>query len=122
MMADAENMPRKMLKKELVEAGIWVRHLSTSEKMIKENDAKIKGGQKELNKKAEALKNTLKSESVDEIKKATEELSKVAQESVENCINLVKLNPNKHRQIRRMRYPKKIQKPKKNNSSHNLHA
>ena len=84
-----------------------MRHLSTSEKMIKENDAKIKGGQKELNKKAEALKNTLKSESVDEIKKATEELSKVAQESVENCINLVKLNPNKHRQIRRMRYPKK---------------
>ena len=56
--------------------------------MVKENDApdapagagKIKEeDKKELNEKSEAVKTSLKSESVEEIKKATEELSKVAQ-------------------------------------------
>src|SRR3989344_2219614 len=52
----------------------------TSEKMVKKNDAKIKEeDKKELNEKAEAVKTILKSENIEEIKKATEELSKVAQ-------------------------------------------
>ena len=82
MMADAEKYASEdAKKKELVEArNLGEALVYTSEKMVKENDAKIKEEDKqELNEKAEALKNTLKSESVEEIKKATEELSKVAQ-------------------------------------------
>ncbi len=52
----------------------------TTEKMVKENDAKIKEeDKKELADKAEAAKIAVKSENHDDIKKATEELSKVAQ-------------------------------------------
>lgn len=89
MMADAEkHATEDAKKKELVEArNLGETLVYTSEKMVKENDAlptgqagKIKDeDKKELNDKAEAVKNSLKSESVEEIKKATEELSKVAQ-------------------------------------------
>jgi len=90
MMADAEkHAGEDAKKKELVEARNLAETLVyTSEKMVKENDApdapagagKIKEeDKKELNEKAEAVKTSLKSESIEEIKKATEELSKVAQ-------------------------------------------
>jgi len=82
MMADAEkHATEDAKKKELVEArNLGETLVYTSEKMVKENDAKIKEeDKKELNEKAEAVKTSLKSESVEEIKKATEELSKVAQ-------------------------------------------
>src|SRR3989338_3618591 len=82
MMADAEkHAAEDAKKKELVEArNLGETLVYTSEKMVKENDAKIKDeDKKELNEKAEAVKTSLKSESVEEIKKATEVLSKVAQ-------------------------------------------
>lgn len=82
MMADAEkHAAEDTQKKELAEArNLGETLVYTSEKMIKENDAKIKEeDKKEINEKSEALKNALKLESVEEIKKATEELSKVAQ-------------------------------------------
>src|SRR3990167_4911528 len=82
MMTDAEkHATEDAKKKELVEArNLGEALVYTSEKMVKENDAKIKDeDKKELNEKAEAVKTSLKSESVEEIKKATEELSKVAQ-------------------------------------------
>jgi len=90
MMADAEkHAGEDAKKKELVEArNLGETLVYTSEKMVKENDApdapagagKIKEeDKKELNEKSEAVKTSLKSESVEEIKKATEELSKVAQ-------------------------------------------
>ncbi len=82
MTADAEKHAAEDAKrKELAETrNLGETLVYTSEKMVKENDAKIKEeDQKELNEKAEAVKTNLKSESVEEIKKATEELSKVAQ-------------------------------------------
>ena len=82
MMADAEkHAAEDAKKKELAEArNLGETLVYTSEKMVKENDAKIKEeDKKEINEKSEALKNALKLESVEEIKKATEELSKVAQ-------------------------------------------
>ena len=82
MMADAEkHAVEDAKKKELVEARNLGETLAyTSEKMVKKNDAKIKEeDKKELNEKAEAVKTILKSENIEEIKKATEELSKVAQ-------------------------------------------
>src|SRR3989344_3557630 len=90
MMADAEkHAGEDAKKKELVEArNLAETIVYTSEKMVKENDApdapagagKIKEeDKKELNEKSEAVKTSLKSESIEEIKKATEELSKVAQ-------------------------------------------
>ena len=52
----------------------------TTEKMVKENDGKIKEEDKEeLKVKSEKLKVELKSENLEEIKKASDELSKVAQ-------------------------------------------
>lgn len=82
MTADAEKFATEdVKKKELVE----IRNLAetlvyTAEKMIKDNGDKIKEeDKKELNDKMEAVRNVNKSESIDEIKKATEELSNVAQ-------------------------------------------
>ena len=82
MMADAEKYAAEdAKKKELIE----VRNLGealvyTSEKMVRENSDKIKEeDKKELNENAEAVKTSLKSDSIEEIKKATEELSKTAQ-------------------------------------------
>ena len=49
-------------------------------KMIKDNNDKIKEeDKKELNDKMEAVRNIVKTENIEDIKKATEELSKVAQ-------------------------------------------
>ncbi len=82
MTADAEKFATQdAKKKEIAEAkNMGETLVYTSEKMVKENDAKIKDeDKKELNEKTEAVKTSLKSESVEEIKKATEELSKVAQ-------------------------------------------
>ena len=57
----------------------WPR-LYTTEKMIKENDAKIKEEDKvEVKSKIENLKTELGSDKLDDIKKASDELSKVAQ-------------------------------------------
>ena len=68
-------------KKELAEArNLGETLIYTAEKMVKENDAKIKEEDKEeLKTKSEKLKTELKSDNLEEIKKATEELSKVAQ-------------------------------------------
>ena len=82
MMADAEkhaseDAKRKELaeKKNLAETLIY-----TTEKMVKENDAKIKEeDKKEINEKSEILKNAIKSENLEEIQKASDEFSKVAQ-------------------------------------------
>ncbi len=90
MMADAEkHAVEDAKKKELVEVkNLGETLVYTSEKMVKENEApdapagagKIKEeDKKELNDKIEKVRSVLKSESVEEIKKATEELSKVAQ-------------------------------------------
>ena len=52
----------------------------TTEKMVKENDAKIKEeDKKELSTKSKELSEKLKEDNLEEIKKATEELSKMAQ-------------------------------------------
>lgn len=82
MTAEAEKYATEdAKKKELAEArNLGETLIYTTEKMIKENDAKIKEeDKKELSAKSESLKSTLKSENLEEIKKATEELSKVAQ-------------------------------------------
>ncbi|OGM98664.1 MAG: molecular chaperone DnaK [Candidatus Yanofskybacteria bacterium RIFCSPLOWO2_01_FULL_41_34] len=82
MMADAEkHATEDAKKKELVEIkNIAEALVYTSEKMLRENGAKIKDEDKEeLKAKSEKLKVELRSESVEEIKKATEELSKVVQ-------------------------------------------
>jgi len=90
MMADAEkHAVEDTKKKELAEArNLGETLVYTSEKMVKENEApdapvgagKIKEEDKEeLKVKSEKLKVELKSENIEEIKKATEELSKVAQ-------------------------------------------
>ncbi|PIR41781.1 MAG: molecular chaperone DnaK [Candidatus Yanofskybacteria bacterium CG10_big_fil_rev_8_21_14_0_10_37_15] len=67
--------------KETVEAKNMAETLIyTTEKMVKENDAKIKeDDKKELKVKSEKLKEELKTDNSEGIKKATEELSKVAQ-------------------------------------------
>ncbi|MEK9157926.1 MAG: molecular chaperone DnaK [Patescibacteria group bacterium] len=82
MTADAEKFASEdAKKKELAESRNVGETLAyTTEKMIKDNDAKIKeDDKKELNDKIEKVRSALKLESVDEIKKATEDLSKSAQ-------------------------------------------
>lgn len=82
MTAEAEKYAAEdAKKKELAEArNLGETLIYTTEKMVKENDAKIKEeDKKELSAKSESLKSTLKSENLEEIKKATEELSKIAQ-------------------------------------------
>ncbi len=82
MTADAEkHAAEDAKKKELAETRNLAETLIyTTEKMIKDNDAKIKEeDKKELNEKVESAKNSVKSDNAEEIKKATEELSKVAQ-------------------------------------------
>ena len=52
----------------------------TTEKMVKENDAKIKEeDKKEISDKLQATREALKSEDLEQIKKSVDELSKVAQ-------------------------------------------
>ncbi|MBX4190280.1 molecular chaperone DnaK [Candidatus Parcubacteria bacterium] len=82
MTADAEKFAAEdSKKKEMVETKNMGESLVyTTEKMIKDNEAKIKEeDKKELNDKMETARNALKADNADEIKKATEELSKVAQ-------------------------------------------
>ena len=82
MAADADKFAAEdAKKKELAEARNLAETLVyTSEKMIKDNSDKIKEeDKKELNDKAEVIKNAIKGDNVEDIKKATEELSKVAQ-------------------------------------------
>lgn len=82
MTADAEKFASEdAKKKELAESRNMGETLAyTTEKMIKDNDAKIKeDDKKELNDKIEKVRSALKLESVEEIKKATEDLSKSAQ-------------------------------------------
>jgi len=82
MAADAEKFAAEdAKKKELVEArNIGETLVYTAEKMIKDNNDKIKEeDKKELNDKMEAVRNIVKTENIEDIKKATEELSKVAQ-------------------------------------------
>lgn len=82
MTADAEKFATEDAKrKELAETkNLAETMIYTTEKMVKENDAKIKEeDKKEINEKIEPLKNAIKSENIEEIKKASEELSKIAQ-------------------------------------------
>ena len=86
MTADAEKFAAEdAKKKEAVEIkNLGETLIYTTEKMVKENDVKIKGEDKEeLKVKIEKLKTELKGDppagGLEEIKKATEELSKVAQ-------------------------------------------
>ncbi len=82
MTADAEKFAAEdAKKKELAEARNMGETLAYStEKMIKDNDAKLKDDdKKELNEKIEKVRATIKLEEVAEIKSATEELSKSAQ-------------------------------------------
>jgi molecular chaperone DnaK len=82
MTADAEKYAAEDAKrKEAAESKNLAETLIyTTEKMVKENDAKIKEeDKKEINEKVEALRNVLKGENPEDIKKASEELSKVAQ-------------------------------------------
>ena len=82
MAADAEKFAAEdVKKKELAEARNLAETLVyTSEKMIKDNSDKIKEeDKKELEAKSEKLKTEIKSENIEDIKKATEELSKAAQ-------------------------------------------
>jgi len=82
MTADAEKFAAEDdKKKEAVEVkNLGETLIYTTEKMVKENDAKIKEEDKEeLKVKSEKLKEELKGDNLEEIKKATEELSKVAQ-------------------------------------------
>ena len=82
MTADAEKFATEdAKKKELAEAKNLAETLIyTTEKMVKENDGKIKEeDKKELESKVEGLKSRVKEENVEEIKKASEELSKIAQ-------------------------------------------
>ena len=82
MTADAEKHATEDAKrKESAEAKNLAETLIyTTEKMVKENDGKIKEeDKKEINEKSETLKNAVKGDNLEEIKKASEELSKVAQ-------------------------------------------
>jgi len=82
MTADAEKHAGEDAKrKELAETrNLAETMIYTTEKMVKENDAKIKEeDKKEINDKIEPLKNAVKLDNLEEIKKASEELSKVAQ-------------------------------------------
>jgi molecular chaperone DnaK len=82
MTAEAEKFAAEDAKKrQLAETRNLAETLIyTTEKMIKENDDKIsEGDKKELNDKINSLKNAINSENIDEIKKATDDLSKVAQ-------------------------------------------
>lgn len=82
MTADAEKYAAEDAKrKEAAETKNAAETLIyTTEKMVKENDAKIKeADKKEIEEKAAAAKEALKGEELDKIRKATEELSKVAQ-------------------------------------------
>jgi molecular chaperone DnaK len=82
MTADAEKFAAEdAKKKELAEARNMGETLAyTTEKMVKDNGEKIKeDDKKDLNDKIEKVRNALKTESVEDIKKATEELSTAAQ-------------------------------------------
>lgn len=82
MTADAEKFAAEdAKKKELAETRNMAETLAyTTEKMVKDNEAKIKDeDKKELNDKIEKVRAALKTESADEIKKTTEDLSKSAQ-------------------------------------------
>jgi molecular chaperone DnaK len=82
MTADAEKFAAEdAKKKETAETRNLAETLVyTTEKMIKDSGDKIKDeDKKELNDKSELVKTAVKSENADDIKKATEELSKVAQ-------------------------------------------
>ena len=82
MTADAEKFAAEdAKKKEAVEVKNLAETLIyTTEKMVKENSDKIKEeDKKEISDKIQAAKEVLKGDKADEIKKATEELSKVAQ-------------------------------------------
>ena len=81
-MADAEKYATEDAKrKESAEAkNLAETMIYTTEKMVKENDAKIKEeDKKETSDKIQLTKEALKSENLEEIKKAVDELSKVAQ-------------------------------------------
>ncbi len=82
MAVDAEKFAAEdAKKKELAEARNLAETLVyTSEKMIKDNGDKIKEeDKKELNDKMEAVRSAIKGENVEDVKKATDELSKIAQ-------------------------------------------
>ena len=82
MTADAEkHAAEDATRKELAETrNLGETLIYTSEKLIKDHGDKIKEeDKKELNDKIEPLKNALKGDNLEEIKKVTEELSKVAQ-------------------------------------------
>jgi len=82
MAADAEKYAAEdAKKKELAEArNIGETLAYTTEKMVKDNDAKIKeDDKKELNDKIEKVRSALKSDDLTTIKSATEDLSKSAQ-------------------------------------------
>ena len=82
MTADAEKyVAEDAKKKELAEARNMAETLAyTTEKMVKDNEAKIKDeDKKELNDKIEKVRSAAKGENVEEIKKETEDLSKSAQ-------------------------------------------
>ncbi len=82
MTADAEKHAAEDAKrKELAETKNLAETLIyTTEKMVKENDGKIKEeDKKETSDKIQATKEALKSEDLEQIKKTSEELSKVAQ-------------------------------------------
>jgi len=82
MMAEAEKFAAEdAKKKELAEVkNIAETLIYTTEKMVKENGDKIKEEDKEdIKSKVEGLKSKIKGDDLEEIKKATEELSKVAQ-------------------------------------------
>lgn len=82
MQADAEKFAAEdAKKKEMAETrNVSETLVYTTEKLIKDNGDKIKEeDKKELTEKSELVKVALKSDSMEEIKKATEELSKIAQ-------------------------------------------
>ncbi|HWA64705.1 MAG TPA: molecular chaperone DnaK [Candidatus Paceibacterota bacterium] len=82
MAADAEKFAAEdAKKKEAAEAKNMAETLAyTTEKMIKDNEAKIKeDDKKELNDKIEKVRAAIKAENTDEIKRATEDLSTSAQ-------------------------------------------
>lgn len=82
MTADAEKFAAKdAKKKDLAEARNAAETLAyTTEKMVKDNDAKIKeDDKKDLNDKIEKVRAALKADNLDEIKKVAEALSSSAQ-------------------------------------------
>ncbi|HVZ11222.1 MAG TPA: molecular chaperone DnaK [Candidatus Paceibacterota bacterium] len=82
MAADAEKFAAEdAKKKEAAEAKNMAETLAyTTEKMIKDNEAKIKeDDKKELNDKIEKVRGAIKAENADEIRRATDDLSKSAQ-------------------------------------------